>query len=80
MWIECVKNENVILMEPKRLKDLPVTCHNKLAETSEFSAWCEFYRRCVSYSLVDSSVAELDSVTLCHPEGATATEGSTRSV
>ena len=58
---EPVNAANVILKEPQRLKDLPVTYHNERAETSEFNALCEFYRRCVSYSLVDSSVAEATS-------------------
>ena len=53
-----VNATNVILKEPQRLKDLPVTYHNERAETSEFNSLCEFYRRCVSYSLVDSSVAD----------------------
>ncbi len=45
--IECVKDENVILREPQRLKDLPVTYPNERAKTSEFNALCEFY--CLSY-------------------------------
>ena len=48
LWIERVSAANVILKEPQRLKDLPVTYHNERAETSEFNASCEFYRRCVS--------------------------------
>ena len=76
----------VILKEPWRLKDLPMSAivagrwrsledpllrssvqddmreadrshHNENAKTSEFSALCEFYDPCESYSLADSSVA-----------------------
>ena len=61
LWTERVNATNVILKEPQRLKDLPVTYHDERAETSEFKALCEFYRRCVSYSLVDSLVAEAPS-------------------
>ncbi len=55
------KTANVILKEPQRLKDLPMTQHNEQAKTSEVSAMYEYYRLCISDSLADSSVAKAPS-------------------